>query len=158
MLHHVAVGPFLEQPAGKVAAPFIVGGAAHVELHESAGFLHIFPGGGGFAGLQPDDRIAHAQRIARFHGEVGGDAVALVEQADPRHALRHRRAGQGACRAVADLLPFDADRAGLVGGGKVIAIATRQQEQGGEEQSLRQDRQERPRPAADHDASGLQAS
>lgn len=60
MLHHVAVGSFLEQPARKVAAPLIVGGAAHVELNEGSGFLHIFPRSSRLTRLQADDRIAYA--------------------------------------------------------------------------------------------------
>jgi len=95
VLDDVAVWPFLEQPAGEVAAPFIVGGAAHVELDEGPGFLNIFPRRGRLACLKAHDGIAHTQRIAGLHGEVRGDAVALVEQADHGHTLRHRRALQG---------------------------------------------------------------
>jgi hypothetical protein len=126
VLHDVAFGPFLEQPAREVAAPFIVGGAAYVELHEGAGFLHIFPGRGGLARLEADDRITRAQGVARLHGEIGGDAVALVEEADHGDPFRHRGAGQRGGTAVADLLPFDLHRAGLIGGGKFIAAARRQ--------------------------------
>ncbi|GLV26146.1 hypothetical protein TomTYG45_25780 [Sphingobium sp. TomTYG45] len=60
MLHDVAIRAFLKQPAREVATPFIVGGAAHVELNESPGFLNIFPGGGRLTRLQADDRIAYA--------------------------------------------------------------------------------------------------
>jgi hypothetical protein len=95
MLHHIAVGPFAEQPAGKGAPPFSIRAAAYVELNESAGFLHIFPRGGRFAGLEPHDRIAYAQRLARLHLKIAGEAVALVEQAHHRDPLRHGRAGQG---------------------------------------------------------------
>ncbi|PNQ03218.1 hypothetical protein A8G00_12425 [Sphingobium sp. SA916] len=152
MLHDIAVGPFPEQPAGKVAAPFIVGGAAHVELNEGAGFLHIFPGRRGFAGLQPNNGIAHAQRFARFHRQVGGDAVALVEQADHRHPLVHRRAGEGRLVAIADLLPLDADRTALVLRRQIVAAAT------GQYQGAAENRQETSRRAPHHDASGLHAS
>ncbi|KKW93132.1 hypothetical protein YP76_05875 [Sphingobium chungbukense] len=152
MLDHIAVRPFPEQPAGKVAAPFIVGGAAHVELHEGAGFLNIFPGGGGFAGLEPDDGVAHAQRFAGLHLEVGGDAVALVEQADHRDPLVHRCTGQGRFVAVANLLPFDPDGTGTVPAGHVVATAAR------EHQGAAENRQETSRRAQRHDASGLHAS
>ncbi|AJR22895.1 hypothetical protein TZ53_03055 [Sphingobium sp. YBL2] len=152
MLHDIAVGPFPEQPAGKVAAPFIVGGAAHVELNEGAGFLHIFPGRRGFAGLQPNNGIAHAQRFARLHRQVGGDAVALVEQADHRHPLVHRRAGEGRLVAIADLLPLDADRTALVLRRQIVAAAT------GQYQGAAENRQETSRRAPHHDASGLHAS
>jgi hypothetical protein len=95
VLHDVTIRPFLEQPAREVAPPFIVGGAAHVELDEGAGFLNIFPGRGRLARLEAHDGVARTQGIAGFHGEVRGDAVALVEQADHGHTLRHRRTGQG---------------------------------------------------------------
>ncbi|EPR18872.1 hypothetical protein M527_11950 [Sphingobium indicum IP26] len=152
MLHDIAVRPFAEQPAGKIAPPFIVGGAAHVQLHEGAGFLHIFPGRRGFAGLQPNDGVAHAQRFAGFHRQVGGDAVALVEQADHRHALVHRRARKGGFIAIADLLPLYADGAALVLRRQVVAAAT------GQDQRAAEDRQETSRRAPRHDASGLHAS
>ncbi len=154
MLDDIAVGPFLEQPAGEVAPPFIVGGAAHVELNEGAGFLHIFPGGGRLAGLEADDRIAYAQRVAGLHREVGGDAVTLVEQADHRNAFGHGRTGQSRRIAVANLLPRDLHRAGLVGSGKFIAATGRKRQHQGEGQ----DRRDHPRRTQGHDASGLHAS
>jgi len=154
VLHDVAVWPFAEQPAGKVAPPFAVRAAAHVQLHESAGFLDIFPWRAGFAGLKPHDRIAHAQGFARLHRQVAGQAVALVEQADHGHPVRHRRAGQGGGVARLDRRALYLDRSGLVGGGHVIAAT------GGQRQQWRakQDRQASPRRTADHDASGLHAS
>jgi hypothetical protein len=152
VLHDIAVGTFAEQPSGKIAPPFIVGGAAHVQLHEGPGFLHIFPWRAGFAGLQPDDGVADAQRLAGFHLEVGGDAVALVEQADHRHPLIHRRAGQRRGVAVADLLPFNADGTGAVFRRHVIAAATRNK------QRAAKNRQDESRRAPRHDASGLHAS
>ena len=127
MLHDIAVGPLLEQPAGKVAPPFAVCGAAHVELYESAGFGHIFPRRRRLAGLETDDGIADAQRVARLHRKIGGNAVAFVEQADHGHALGHRRAGQGGGIAAADLLALDTHRAGLIGGRQFVAAAARQQ-------------------------------
>jgi len=152
VLHDIAIGPVEEQPAGKVAAPFIVGGAPHVELHEGAGLLDIFPGRGGFAGLQAHDGVPHAQGFARLHPEVGGDPVALVEQADHRHPLIHRRARQGRFAAVADLLPLDADGAALILRGQIVAAAARQNQRAAE------NRQEASRRAPHHDASGLHAS
>jgi hypothetical protein len=158
VLHDIAVGPFLEQPAGKVAAPFIVGGAADVELHKGPGFLHIFPRSGRLARLQADDGVARAQGVARLHGEVGGDAVALVEQADDGDALLHGSAGQGRGVSVADLLALDLHRSCLVGGRKFVAAARDQHRQGSKDRPKAQDRQGRPRPTPDHDASGLHAS
>ncbi|KMS58705.1 hypothetical protein V473_02890 [Sphingobium cupriresistens LL01] len=132
MLHDIAVGPFAEQPAGKSASPLAIGATAHVQLDESAGFLHIFPWRAGFARLQPHDRIAHAQRFARLHGEVAGQAVALVEQADDGVALRHRRgAGQRAAGGRPDRRSFDLDRSGLVTRGHVILAARGQRQRTG---------------------------
>ena|GEM_PF-7032942 len=74
--------------------PFVVAALEYVELHEGAGVAVHFPGRRGLAGTQTDDRVAGSQRLARFHGEFLGDAVALVEKADLGDALRHRRAGQ----------------------------------------------------------------
>jgi hypothetical protein len=63
---------------------------AHVQLDERARqFLH-FPWRGGFAGAQADDHITRANRLAGTQFEFLGDAVALVEQPDHRHPLRHR--------------------------------------------------------------------
>jgi hypothetical protein len=154
VLHDIAVGPFAEQPAGKIAPPFAVGRTAHVQLHEGAGFLYIFPGRAGFASLQPHDRVADPQRFTGLHAEIASEAVALVEQADHGDSLRHRRtlcAGRG---ALPDRGALNADGAGLIRGGNIIAAT------GGEHQRDRtaQDRREHPRRLADHDASGLQAS
>tara|TARA_R110000782_G_scaffold78276_8_gene155515 strand:+ start:176123 stop:176629 length:507 start_codon:yes stop_codon:yes gene_type:complete len=91
MLHDIAIRPFPEQPAGKDAQPFLFLGRAHVELHEGARFLHLFPRRRRFAGAQPHDRIADAQRLARLHLEILRQTVALVEQADHRDAVLHRR-------------------------------------------------------------------
>ncbi|EQA99495.1 hypothetical protein L288_19550 [Sphingobium quisquiliarum P25] len=158
MLHDIAVGPFAEQPAGKIAPPLAIGAAAHVQLNESAGFLHIFPGRGRLAGLQADDGVAHTQRFARFHRQVAGQAVSLVEQADHGDPLTHGRAGQGRIFAVADRGAFDAHRSGLVRGGDIVIAAARQKQGAAEQWQAGQDRQERPRPAQGHDASGLHAS
>ena len=68
--------------------------AAHVELDEGAGQLVLLPWRGVFAGAQPDDRIADPHRLPRLQRHVAADAVALVEQADDRDPLRHRRAAR----------------------------------------------------------------
>lgn len=92
-------------------------------MHKGATFLKIFPGGGRFARLKADDGIADAQRFARLHGQVAGQAVAFVEQADHGHAFAHRRAGQGGIFARPDLAAFDLYRAGLIGGRDVTTLA-----------------------------------
>lgn len=94
MQDHVAIRPFLEQPAGKDAVPLVAAAVLHVELDEGAGLLLFLPWGRRLAGAQAHDRAADTQRLARLHRELAGDAVALVEQADHGDALRHGRAGQ----------------------------------------------------------------
>jgi hypothetical protein len=67
------------------------------ELDERAGQLVLFPRLGLVASLQPDNRVADVNRIARSHPKVAGQAVALVEDADRRHAFGHRRGGADFC-------------------------------------------------------------
>jgi len=69
--------------------------AAHVHLHEGTGQLLGLPGGGFFAGAQAHDDISDADRLAGFQRQVTGYAVALVEQADHRDPLGHRRTAAG---------------------------------------------------------------
>jgi len=157
VLDDIAVGPFAEQPAGKIAAPLAVGTAAHVQLHEGAGFLHIFPGGSGLACLQADDGVADAQRLAGLHAEVAGQAVALVEQADDGGALGHWRARQAGFVRVADRLALDLHRAALIRLRRIIATAGRQQ-RAPQKRRAKQDRRESPRRTPNHAASGLHAS
>lgn len=63
----------------------------HVELDEGAGELLDLPGRGGLAGAQADDHVADARRLAGAKGEITRKAVALVEQAEHRDPLGHRR-------------------------------------------------------------------
>lgn len=83
MLHRAGFGPdvvnrvldcierrrFLEQPAGKDLAPFVIA-AVDNDLHESAGIGLGLPRGGRLAGLQPHDEIADAHSLARFHHKI----------------------------------------------------------------------------------------
>lgn len=98
MLDNIAFGAILEQPAGKYPTPFVILGAAHVQLNKCAGFRHIFPRRGHLASTQANNHIAHPQRLARFHFQVTGQAITLVEQADHRFPLGH-----GSCRIFAGL-------------------------------------------------------
>jgi hypothetical protein len=81
---------FPVEPAGKDAAELAVR-PAHIQLHEGAGQLLDFPGRGGLAGTQPDDHVADPDRLPRPQRQVALQAVALVEQAEHRDPLRHRR-------------------------------------------------------------------
>jgi hypothetical protein len=62
-----------------------------VELDEGAGQLLDLPGRGRLARAQPDNRIADSHRLPRLENQVARHAVALVEEAEHRHPLRHRR-------------------------------------------------------------------
>ena len=62
-----------------------------IDLQESAGQLLGLPRRGRLARAQAHDHVADAQRLAGFHRQVARDAVTLVEQADHRDPLVHRR-------------------------------------------------------------------
>ncbi|MBB6125074.1 hypothetical protein FHS92_002831 [Sphingobium subterraneum] len=162
MLNDVAVGTVFEHPAGKDAPPFVVGVAAHIELHESAGVLKIFPRCGLLAGTQADNGVADAQRLTRLHLEIAGDAVAFVEQADDGDAFLHWRSGQrgGSHGADRGIVRSFRHRTGPVCVGHILRIraaAGRQQER--EQQEGRGgEKPWPPRRTQNHDASGLQAS
>jgi hypothetical protein len=156
VLNDVALRPFLEQPAGKGAAPFLVI-AQHVHLHEGPGFGHLFPRRGSFAGAQADNGMADAERLARLHVEVAGDPVALVQYPDHRFPLRHRRAGQfgeptAARRHISRVFhPYRVAVRLIVGGKPVAASGEQQQGRQGCSGQL-------AHLCGSHDASGLQAS
>jgi len=116
VLHHVQARPFLEQPAGEDAPPLRIG-LANVHLHEGAGILLGFPGRGALAGAQADDHVADARRLAGLEVDVLRRAVALVEDAEHRLTVLHRRgAGIGidAHAAHRDHIAFTGDAAGRV--------------------------------------------
>jgi hypothetical protein len=94
---------FLVQPTGEDAAPAPVG-LLHVELNEGAGQLLVLPRGGGLAGAQPHDHVLPADRLTGMQRDILDDAVALVEDAEHRHPLRHRRHTALAVRGRGDLL------------------------------------------------------
>jgi len=157
MENDVTIRPFLEEPAGKDAVPFIVPAFLHIELHESARFLLGFPWGRRLAGAQAHDGIAYAQRFAGLHLELAGEAIALVEQAEHGLALRHRRAGQISAGARQRLVagPFLAiGRIGAVVSIGRTGAATRDKKQQAE---WKQPPARRRGPARPH-ASGAQAS
>jgi hypothetical protein len=80
---------FLVEPAREDAVPAAVG-LLDVELDEGAGQLLLFPGRGGLAGAQSDDDVLPAHRLTGPESHILHDAVALVEDAQDGHALRHR--------------------------------------------------------------------
>jgi hypothetical protein len=90
MLDDVERRRFLVDPARKDALP-AAAGLLHIQLDERAGQFLIFPRRAGFAGAQADDRVLDLDRLARLQGQIAYDAVALVEEAQNRHPLGHRR-------------------------------------------------------------------
>jgi hypothetical protein len=132
VLDDVAVGPFLEQPAGKHPPPILAAMIEHHELHESAGFLRILPLRGALARAQTHHRAPDPHALSRFQPDIPDEAVALVEQAQHRLALFHRSdtgigilgAGRGSCLG---------QRAGVCGRWRrriVAAIASGQRQRG----------------------------
>jgi hypothetical protein len=81
---------FLVEPAGKSPLPFPVR-PLHVDLDKGAGEFFRLPRCSRFASAQADDHILPARRLAGMKRDVLDDAVALVEDPEHRHALRHRR-------------------------------------------------------------------
>jgi hypothetical protein len=128
-------------------------GIAHVELHERAGQRLHLPGRGGLAGAQPDDGIADPDRLARFQRDVARQAVALVEEAEDRHPLRHRR---GSRRFGGDGLR-DVDRPWLGGAALLPGLVLRLGSASGQQEQAGGDQAGRLGPAA-HPSPGVQAS
>ena len=91
MLDDIAVGPFLEQPAGKDAAPFILAIIKHDQLDEGTGFRRGFPLGRPFAGAQANNGAAYADAFAGLERDVTNQPVALVEQAEDGDPFGHGR-------------------------------------------------------------------
>lgn len=151
MLDDVALGPVLEQPAGEDAAPVLRPVIEHDQLHERTGFLRHFPLGGAFAGTQADDRAADADAFAGLQRDIADKAVALVEEAEHRHALLHRRdPGVGIVRAGAARL-WQGSRFG--GRRRRFALALATGEQHRCDESRADERGFRPH----HGASGVHA-
>ncbi|HKR17434.1 hypothetical protein [Rhizorhapis sp.] len=102
--------------------------------------------------MQANNCLADAQRLARLHAEIAGQAIALVEESDDGFPFRHGRARQvGGLAAVRRRLGsvFQPHRTfiGLVVGGQLVTAS-----------SQKQSRQDRSRQSTPHDASGLHAS
>ncbi len=144
MLDDVERRTFLVQPARKDPPPATVG-LLDVKLDERAGQPLILPRRGGFAGAQPHDRIAHADRLTRLQGDVANDAVALVEQPEHGDPLGHRRHADG---GVDRARHIDRHRIAVIARliGRRLPVAAGKRDQ-------RRDRDERPA----HAYSGVQA-
>jgi hypothetical protein len=94
MLDDVERGRFLVEPAREDPAPLPLR-VAHVELDEGAGEPLNLPGRRRLARPQADDRIADPNRLPRLQRQLARDAVALVEETEHRHPLRHRSGAGG---------------------------------------------------------------
>jgi hypothetical protein len=90
MLDDVERGRFLIEPTRESATPALVR-LLHVELHERAGQLFLFPGRRRLAGAKAHDDVLPAHRLTGAKRDVLNDAVALVENAEDRDAPGHRR-------------------------------------------------------------------
>jgi hypothetical protein len=89
MLDDVERGSLLVEPAREHSLPAALR-IADVELDEGPGQRLHLPGRGRLAGAQPDDRVPDPDRLAGLEGDRPRNAVALVEQPDDGHPLRHR--------------------------------------------------------------------
>jgi hypothetical protein len=94
VLDHVERRRFLVEPTGEDPLELALR-IADVELDEGAGQLLLLPGRGRLASAQANDHVADAECLTGLHRQIAFDAVALVQQADHRHALGH---GRGAGR------------------------------------------------------------
>jgi hypothetical protein len=90
MLDRVERWRFLVEPAGKNPAPVLVR-SLNVDLDERARQFLFFPRRGRFAGAQANDQVPPPRRLPGMQRDILHDAVALVEDAEHRDALRHRR-------------------------------------------------------------------
>jgi len=156
VLDHIAFGPFLEQPARKDTIPFVVALILHGQLDEGTGFGRVFPWRRLFAGAQADDRATDPRGVAGLHLKLADQSVALVEQADHRDALFHRRRTFDA----ADFLPNTVRLGELRGGlarALAVAIAVARGQRGRRDQRQKRDTGEL-RPHEAQSAPGRQAS
>ena len=152
MLDDVERRRFLVEPAREDPLEAAVA-IADVELDEGAGELLRLPRRGGLAGPEADHDVADAKRLAGLELDVARDAVALVEQADHRHPLRHRRgAGRDSGHGLGNI---DRLRLSLVvaADGPVLPplVARRHRQQAGEQER-------KPAGPRYHSCPGAQAS
>jgi hypothetical protein len=115
----------------------------HIELNERAGQLFLFPWRGRFACAQADNHILPPHRLTRTQRDILDDPIALVEDAEHRDALRHRRHAILARRTRGDL-----PRPGDASARLFVALAARSERKRGQQQGS----------AAPHVYSGIQGS
>lgn len=99
MLDDVERRTRLIEPAREDPAPAVVG-PLYIDLDEGAGILEILPRRSLLAGAQADDDIADTRRFAGLQLDLARHAVALVEQAERRDAVLHRRRAGIDCAAL----------------------------------------------------------
>jgi hypothetical protein len=117
---------FLVEPAREHPAPALVG-AQHVDLDEGAGQFLLFPRRGRLARPQPNDHILPPRRLAGVERDRLDDAVALVEDPEHRHALRHRRHAAFAICSGCGLPPLGQRKIGF------LTLAARSERDGGQQ-------------------------
>ncbi len=93
--------------------------AANDDLHECAGQLLLLPRRGLFTGPQPDDDVAETSRLPRRQRHLTRLAITLVEKAEHRDPLCHRRPTVDERRS-ARIDRFHGRIRGLVGKGKIL--------------------------------------
>jgi hypothetical protein len=121
---------------------------ADEDLDEGAGQLLRLPRRRRLAGAQPHDHVLDPERLARLHDEIARQAVALVEQADHRHPVLHRRrAGRFRDYGLGDV--DDRRLAALLPAGRALVAAG----DGGEGRC-----EDRETAGAPHPGSGVHAS
>ena len=88
MLNDVERGRFLIEPARKNTVPAPVG-LLNIDLNKGARQFLLFPRSGRFTSAEAHDHVLPTNRLARVKRDILNDAVALVENAQNRGALRH---------------------------------------------------------------------
>jgi hypothetical protein len=78
VLHHIAVRPFFEQPAGKAPPPLVGAMFEHQHLHKRPGFRWHFPLRRAFATAQPHNHPADADALTGFQRNVPHQPVTFI--------------------------------------------------------------------------------
>jgi hypothetical protein len=89
MLDDIERRRFLVEPARKDSIPLPVR-TLDVDLDKSSGELFRLPWRRRLARAKPHGHVLPARRLAWMQGDIAHDSVALVEDGEDRHPLRHR--------------------------------------------------------------------